>query len=85
MPRDLIGPKICGVKTKVAIYNGRHPPIPGTVVGHAIHEVPGNGQMQISCVIQLATPFDSPEGFYVRYLVVPPGGFEVVSGRHRHE
>lgn len=73
--------RLCTIGHRVKIYNGSKPSIPGRIVGLGFHEMPGGkaGDTETGCIVHLDQPFDSPEGFYVRYLIVPPGGLEYVS------
>lgn len=82
MPHASVAKELCPIGKKVGIHNGRKPLIPGVVVGYAVHERPlkhhgKHHEMIVSCVVQLTHPFDSPEGLYVRYLVVHPGDLTV--------
>ena len=72
-----LGVKLCPINQRVLVYADRHPSIPGQVVGYAFHEMPGTrNRMGISCVIRLDQPYDAPHGLYVRFILVPHGGFE---------
>lgn len=75
-----LGVKLCPINQRVGIFVNSRPRIPGTVVGYAFHELPAapgaRVRKGITCIVKLDEPFDSPHGFYCRYLVVPHGGFE---------